>query len=203
MRKLKLLVQLSVDGYLADSNGKTDWMIWNWGPVWTWDIELQKYFTDLTASIDCILLSRKMAEEGFIGHWEKVTENPDDLQFTFAKKIANTNKVVFTKTLDNSNPIIGGLKNVSLAKGDLTDEVDHLKKQEGKDMIVYGGATLVSSLLHDDLIDELFLFINPTALGTGMKIFHEPINLKLIKARSFGCGVTILSYHSEKYSKSM
>ena len=199
MRKLKLLVQLSVDGYLADFNGKTDWMIWNWGPIWTWDTELQKYFAELTASIGCILLSRKMAEEGFIGHWEKVTKNPLDPQFTFAKKIADTNKVVFTKTLDDSNPITSGLKNVSLAKGDLKDEVNHLKKQEGKDMIVYGGASLVSSLLHEDLIDELFLFINPAALGTGMKIFHEPTNLKLIKARSFNCGMTVLSYNSGKY----
>lgn len=83
MRKLTLEVQMSVDGYIAEKNGNTDWMVWNWGDEWNWDDELKKYHTDLTKSVDGILLSRKMAEAGFIG------EIPLLLQATLQKKSLN------------------------------------------------------------------------------------------------------------------
>src|SRR5882762_3327444 len=102
MKKLILEVQMSVDGYIADKNGKTDWMLWNWGDEWNWDIELRKYHNDITASVDCILLSRKMAEEGFIHHWANMAEKNDNPQYGFANKIKETYKVVFTKTLNKS-----------------------------------------------------------------------------------------------------
>ncbi len=74
MRKVILEIQLSVDGYIADENGKTDWMIWNWGDELTWDVKLTEYLNSLHSSIDCILLSRKMAEEGFISYWERASK---------------------------------------------------------------------------------------------------------------------------------
>lgn len=54
MRKLILEVQLSIDGFVAEVNGDTNWMLWNWRPDWKWDNELQKYHTDLTKSVDGI-----------------------------------------------------------------------------------------------------------------------------------------------------
>jgi dihydrofolate reductase len=193
MRKLKLQMQMSVDGYIADPNGKTDWMVWNWGPDWTWDDSLKKYFKDLTASVDCILLSRKMAEEGFIAHWEKVAQKPNDPQFEFAKKITDTRKVVFTKTLEKSN-----WENTILAKGDLENEVHRLKSQKGRDIIVYGGATFVSSLIRKNLVDELLLFINPVAIGDGMKVFSERTNLRLINTQLYNSGIAVLTYEPLK-----
>ena len=74
MRKLKLQVQMSVDGYIAGPNGEMDWMVWNW------DDTLKKYVDDLTDSIDCILLGRKMAP-GFIAHWAKVAADPEYYAF--------------------------------------------------------------------------------------------------------------------------
>ena len=198
MRKLKLQVQMSVDGYIADTNGRTGWMLWNWGEEWIWDDVLKKYFNDLTASVDCVLLSRKMAEEGFIAHWAKVAERLDDPQAAFASKIAEANKVVFTKTLHSSDPVVSGWRNTVLAKGNLAEEINQLKKQEGKDLIVYGGASFVSSLLGQNLIDELQLFINPVAIGSGMKIFNERTKLKLLNAQLFDCGITVLKYESSK-----
>src|SRR5437870_3011500 len=102
MRKLKLEVQMSVDGFIADSTGGTDWMIWNWGSPWSWDADLQNYHTQLTKSAGCILLSRQMAEEGFNAHWQKASENLEDPRYEFAKHITETPKVVFTKTLNKS-----------------------------------------------------------------------------------------------------
>ncbi|MEO6669518.1 MAG: dihydrofolate reductase family protein [Ferruginibacter sp.] len=195
MRKLKLQVQISIDGFIADENGLTDWLIWNWGNHWTWDKALQDYFIELTSSVDCVLLSRKMAEEGFIGHWAKVAEDKSSAQYLFAKNIASAQKLVFTKTLEGST-----WANTELAKGDLTSEIKKLKAQRGKDMIVYGGASLVSSLIKAGLIDEYYLFVNPTILGDGKTVFKDVIDkmdLKLVSSIGYECGVTVAKYISK------
>lgn len=192
MRKLKLEVQTSVDGFIADTQGRTNWAIWNWGEDWKWDNELRQYHIDLTTSSDCILLSRKMAEEGFIDHWEKMAENVTNPQHAFAKPVADMQKLVFSKTLDQTN-----WKNTELVKGDFVNEINHLKSMDGKDMIVYGGATFVSSLIKGGLIDEFHLFVNPTALGNGKTIFKEldsRLNLNLVNSKWYSCGVVVLTY---------
>ena len=138
-----------------------------------------------------VFLGRKLAE-GFIPHWASVAANPDDPEFTAGKKFTDTHKVVFSKTLDKSE-----WDNTVLAKGDLVDEITKLKEQDGKDIIAYGGATFVSALIKQGLIDEFHLFINPTAIGNGMTIFKEldsKQNLVLIKSTSFDCGVVVLNY---------
>ncbi len=91
---------------------------------------------------------------------------PDSLEFPLAKKLVDTPKIVFTKTLEKSN-----WDNTTLAKGNLTDEINTLKNQSGKDIIVYGGAGFVSSLIKGNLLDEYNFVVNPTALGKGMTIF--------------------------------
>jgi dihydrofolate reductase len=196
MRKLKLEMQASVDGFTADADGNTSWMVWNWADDWNWDNELRKYHIELTTSSDCILLSRKMAEEGFHSHWEKMAENPTNPQFAFAKPVTEMRKLVFTKTLNKSE-----WRNTELAKGDLVNEVAQLKSQKGKDIIVYGGPTFASSLIRAGLIDEFHLFVNPTALGTGRSMFKDldsKLNLNLVKATSYDCGVVVLKYVLKK-----
>jgi dihydrofolate reductase len=192
MRKLLLQVQMSVDGYMADKNGNTDWMVWNWGDEWNWDDELRKYHNNLTASVDCILLSRKMAEEGFIHHWAMMAEKHDNPQFGFAKKITEAQKVVFTKTLNQSE-----WEHTVLAKGDLLEEVITLKKTPGRNIIAYGGATFASSLITSGLVDEFHLIMNPSALGSGLSLFNErrsPLNLSLMSSTSYTCGIVVLTY---------
>lgn len=65
MKKLILQVQISIDGFIAGPHGETDWMVWDWGREWNWDDELKGDFREVFETIDCILLSRKMAEGGF------------------------------------------------------------------------------------------------------------------------------------------
>ena len=185
MRKVKLQVQTSVDGFVAGPNGELDWMVWDW------DDELGRYVNDLTEPVDIILLGRKMAG-GFISHWTNVVNEPDDPTYAFGKKMIDTPKVVFTKTLKKSE-----WENTDIATGDLTDEIAKLKSQDGKDIIVYGGANFVSNLINSDLIDEYHLFINPVALGSGMTIFGDieaKHNLRLVKAQPFSCGIVVLNY---------
>lgn len=189
MRKLKLQVQMTVDGYIGGLNGEMDFMVWDW------DDELKHYVDDLMEPVDCIILGRKLAE-GFIPHWATVAANPDDPEFTAGKRFTDTPKVVFTKTLNNSD-----WDHTILAKGNLVDAVTSLKNQDGKDIIVYGGATFVSALIKHGLIDEFHLFINPTAIGNGMPIFKElgrTQNLTLIKSTSFDCGIVVLNYEPKR-----
>jgi len=185
MRKLKLQVQITIDGYIAGLNGEMDWMVWNW------DDELKQYVADLTEPVDCIILGRKLAE-GFIPHWANVAANPDDPEFTAGKKYADTDKVVFTKTLDKSD-----WDSTVLAKGDLVHEINNLKNQDGGDIIAYGGAKFVSSLIKAGLIDEYHLFINPTAIGKGLTIFgglDSKLNLTVTNSKTFDCGIIVNTY---------
>lgn len=154
--------------------------------TWNWDDELKKYVTEITEPVDTIILGRKLAQ-GFIPHWASVPEEEG------ADKMNNTPKVVFTKTLDKSE-----WNNTVLAKGDLVEEITKLKKQEGKDIIAYGGANFVSNLIQHNLVDELHLFVNPVALVNGMKIFTARTNLRLVKAKTFDCGITLLHYEPSK-----
>lgn len=185
MRKLKLQVQITVDGFIAGTNGEMDWMEFNW------DDGLKQYVAELTEPVDSIVLGRKLAE-GFIPYWTSVAANPEDPQFLAGKKFTETSKVVFTKTLDKPD-----WDNTVLAKGGLAEEINKLKNQEGGDIIAYGGATFVSSLIKNGLVDEFHLFINPTAIGNGLPIFKaldSKQNLALIKATSFDCGIVVLHY---------
>jgi dihydrofolate reductase len=184
MRKLKLQMQLSVDGFVAGPNGELDWMVWDWDDV------LKDYVTALTDSGDTRVMGRNLAE-GFIPYWKNVASNPDDVQFDFGKKMTDKPKIVFTRTLETSE-----WDNTKLAKGDIADEINELKKQPGKDIIVYGGANFVSDLVRHNLIDEYHLFINPVIIGNGMTIFKDQDrkNLELIKTIISSTGIVVLCY---------
>jgi len=183
-RKLKLQVQISVDGFVAGPNGELDWMTWDWSE------DLKNYVNQLTDSVDKILLGRKMTD-GFINYWSNA--KPGSEEYPFAKKMVDYPKVVFTKTLEKST-----WANTVLAKGNLADEINKLKNKSGKDIIVYGGATFVSNLIAEKLIDEFHLFINPAAIGTGMRIFSklgEKQDFKVIKSQAFDCGINLNVYN--------
>lgn len=185
MKRLKLQVQMSIDGHIGGPNGELDWMVWNW------DDKLKNYVDELTDSIDTIILGRKMTE-GFISHWTNVMGKPDSPEYPFAKRMIETPKVVFTKTLNESK-----WPNTDIATGDLTEEINKLKRRDGKDIIVYGGASFDASLIKAGLIDEFHLFINPAAIGNGLAIFKDLNHnqkFTLVKSTPFDCGIVVLHY---------
>jgi dihydrofolate reductase len=108
-----------------------DWLVWTDKYI--------KYINDIVDSVDTILKGRKMGD-GFIPFWTEFMNKPDDSWNAFAKKMIETPKIVFTKTLTKSNWI-----NTEIAKGDLKDEITNIKSQDGKDILVYGGASFDSS----------------------------------------------------------
>lgn len=189
MRKLKLQMQTSVNGFVAGPNGELDWMTWDW------DDELKNYASEITGPVDSIIMGRKMAD-GFIKHWTERLADPDPETGDFARKMVETPKIVFTKTLENSE-----WENTTLAKGDLAEEVNALKNRPGRDIIVYGGSGFVSSLIKENLIDEYYLFVNPVALGKGMAIFNglaDKFRLRLLKSDAFDCGIVAHCYEPKR-----
>lgn len=186
MRKFKLQVQTSVDGYMAGPNGEMDWM------TLPWTDDINAYVAALDEPVDCIVLGRKLAE-GFIPAWAAGPEGEDQEAID---KMNDTPKVVISNTLTESP-----WENTVVAGGDLAETVNQLKAQPGGDMIAYGGGTLVSDLIAKGLLDELHLFVNPTAIGAGIPVFpHLDAyqQLRLVAAQPFDCGITALHFEPKR-----
>ena len=98
-------------------------------------------------------------------------------------------KIVFSHTQTTING-----RNLEVENGDLATVIQALKKEQGKDIIVYGGAGFVSSLISQNLIDEYFIFRNPVAIGQGLTIFKERRILKLESSTTFKSGKVLNKY---------
>jgi dihydrofolate reductase len=185
MKKLKLQMQVSLDGF--NSTGPNDEQKW---VTWAWD-EIKRDVLSLANSCDIELIGRKLAVD-YIPFWTEALSQPESMMYEVAKIKAEQKKIVFSKILEKSI-----WENTELAKGNLKDEVDKLKNQSGKDLIVYGGSSFVANLVKERLIDEFHLFVNPIALGKGIPIFDKLEDwqqLKLIKSKTFDCGIILLHY---------
>lgn len=185
MRKLKLQMQMSIDGLV--STGPNDEQKW---VTWAFD-ELKPYVLELLDMSDTNIIGRKMAVD-YIPYWQNFAKDPGLPMYEIGLRIASIKKIVFTHTLDKSE-----WENTELAKGDLSDEIRKLKGQTGKDIIVYGGSSFVSELIRQGLIDEFHFFVNPVAIGKGVPVFDKIENflrLKLIKTIVYDCGIVLLNY---------
>jgi dihydrofolate reductase len=182
MRRFKLQVQTSIDGYMAGPEGEPDWT----SVPLTEDV--YAYMYALMESVDCIVLGRKIADE-FITAWASGLEDEPEALVDW---INDTHKVVISNTLTSSS-----WENVDVASGDIVETVNRLKAQPGGDLIAYGGVALVSSLIANDLLDDLYLFVNPVAIGDGRPVFGDLDShrrFRLAGAQPFDCGIVALHY---------
>ena len=83
MRKLKLQMQMSINGFVGGPNGELDWMTWDWSE------DIKTYVTDLTNSMDTIILGRKLAE-GAKEKFRKGREKFNDLKEDFEQRVKET-----------------------------------------------------------------------------------------------------------------
>jgi dihydrofolate reductase len=188
MRRFKIQTQVTVDGYMGGPNGEMDWT------TFPWTDDISAYSDALHQSSDCIVLGRKLAE-GFIPTWAARTPDDGESQESI-DWMNNTPKVVVSNTLTESP-----WENTEVAGGDLTEIVNRLKARPGKDLIAYGGSTFVQNLIAAGLLDELHLFVNPTAIGAGLPVFPNldpPQQLRMVAARPFECGITVLHYEPKR-----
>ena len=191
MKELILQMQMSVDGFVG-ANEDHRWQLWEWGDDISWDEELKQDFNSVFAGIDTILLSRKMAEEGYLTHWGNAAKKfPHDPFYAFAQRIVEARKVVPSDRLKTSR-----WERTRVVSGDLPREVEALKAGEGADIAVFGGAGFASSLIAAELVDEFQLFINPAVLGAGRRIFDQGGfgKLRLLGSKAYACGMVVNRY---------
>jgi len=182
MRRLKLQIQVSIDGVVGAQSGHGHF---------NWDEEVRQYSVANVVNVACILLGRKTAT-GFIPHWKSVADNPKDADFEFGKLVTDIPKVVFSRTLRKSE-----WPNATVVNGEIVDSVSQLKRQPGKDLLVYGGSSFVASLIERNLVDEYHLLVNPVVLGSGLTIFGglaDTLRFTLETHRAFSCGTVLLCY---------
>jgi dihydrofolate reductase len=181
MRRLKLQMPVSIDGMVDVQRGHH----------FNWDEEVRQYSIANATNVDCILLGRKTAA-GFIPHWKSVAANPKDPDCEIGTLITNIPKVVFSRTLRKSE-----WPNATVANGEIADYVNQLKRQTGKELLVYVGSSFVASLIERNLIDEYHLLLNPVVLGSGVTISRglaDTLRLTLVTNRAFSCGTVLLCY---------
>jgi dihydrofolate reductase len=183
MRKVIFAMTVSVDGFIETASGDIRWS----AP----DPELERHMIDRESTIDTHLYGRRLYET-MVAYWPKADENPSAQEFDveYARIWKERTKIVFSKTLAH----VGG--NCLLFKGNISEEISKLKAQPGKDMFV-GGPNLASTFMKLGLIDEYWLYVYPTILGSGKPMFTrlvDRINLKLIETRRFASGVVLLRF---------
>jgi dihydrofolate reductase len=185
MRKLIFFMHTSLDGFVAGPHGEMDWIKLDEG--------MFDFVATMTAMSDTALYGR-VTYEMMQGYWPKAGEKPnaskhDKEHSAWYNKVS---KVVLSKTLQET-----GLHNTTVISDDLSDNINKIKLQEGKNIIIFGSPGASQSLLNEGLIDEFWLFVNPIILGKGMLLFKNitgSTKLKLIESKTFACGVIALHY---------
>lgn len=175
MRKIVGGFATSIDGFIEGENGEIDWIIYD-----------QEQFAELAESwkrIDAMFHGRKTYKASLRMKGEVSEE--------ITNSVANMKHYVFSNTLDTvEDPYI-------LVKGDLKTEVEKIKNEPGGEIAVFGGASLLSSLMNLDLIDELGLAICPTVLGKGKPFFtniEKRSNWQVKETKSYSSGLISITY---------
>jgi dihydrofolate reductase len=188
MRKLTLVMHLTVDGYVAGPHGELDWMVHD--PEMNADL-----WHEQRETVDLVLVGRKAHqgfEANFGGHVADQTSPPDLVEFS--RWILDTPKVVFSRTL---TPAAVG-PSARLAEGDLPATIAGLKEQSGGEMVIFGGIHFAQQCVQHRLIDEYLFKIHPVAIGAGQSPFalvDARIDLRLVGAKGYRSGVNVVRYH--------
>lgn len=172
---------VSLDGFIEGLNKDIEWHVW--------DEEMNKYMNDFFTIVDTIILGR-VAYQLLADFWPTSAADKEDPTIThYMNKLP---KIVFSKTLSAIE-----WNNSRLVKDNIEEELLNLKKQRGKNMVIFGGADIASTFMHHDLIDEYRIIVNPVVLGSGNPLFKNTMNkldLKLINTKIFNCGNVLLHY---------
>ena len=183
MRKLIVSMMISLDGYTEGPGKELDWHVWN--------SEMDDYMMEFFRHIDGIVLGR-VSYELMAAYWPAVqTENAG-----ITHKMNNLPKYVFTHTLVKAE-----WNNTLLLGGPVEEEILKLKREEGRDIVFFGGKTLLSDLHKPGLVDEYRLIINPVILGSGNPLFgdrKDKKKLELMHTKTFQCGNVLLCYRARK-----
>jgi dihydrofolate reductase len=182
MGKLIVTMWVSLDGFIAGPNNAMDWVI-----------PLGDYQSELVGTADTLLLGR-VTYESFAGAWPHVPDNaeaPEGLK-EYARTLNSMRKVVYSRTLSEAT-----WQNSTLKREIDAADVEALKQQTDKNIVIYGSASIVQALTNLGLIDEYRLLLHPVVLGGGKPLFaniQERVSLKLLSTSTDPSGVVLLYY---------
>jgi dihydrofolate reductase len=178
-------MHLSLDGFAADPNRQLDFL--------TYDKELSQYADELIKTVGSPVYGR-VTYQLMEGHFPPVLKDPNANKHTLqhAQWLENIPKIVFSKTLNEVT-----WNNTLLIKDNIAEEVNKLKQQPGKDLVIFGSPGLSAVLMELGLIDEYRLTVHPIILGKGISMFannNTKSNLKLLDSKTLKSGVVALHY---------
>ena len=173
MRKVTLYIAMSLDGYIADRSGNVDWLSGQDSTV-----ETINTYSAFIKDIDTVVM-------GWKTYHQVTTElSPDEWIYS-----ALTSYIITHRVLPSA-------ENFKFVQEDPCRIVQKLKQEPGRGIWICGGANIVQPLIKADLIDEYYISIIPTLLGSGIRLWGEPekeMKLKLTRTQSYN-GITELVY---------
>ncbi len=181
MAKLIYSALASLDGYVADTDGK-----WNWAEP---DEEVHAFVNDLERPVGTYLYGRGMYE--VLVAWETLDlAGEPPAMHDFAEIWRAADKIVFSRTLES----------VSSARTRLEREFDpeavrRLKEEAGQDLAI-AGPQLAGQAIEAGLVDEYHLFLAPAIVGGGKQMLPDDVrlDLELVDERRFESGFVFLNY---------
>jgi dihydrofolate reductase len=186
MGKIVVTEFISLDGVIEAPGGGEDYR----HAGWTFEIERgqegDKFKLEELQEAEAQLLGR-VTYEGFAAAWPQMEDGAG-----FAPKMNAMPKYVVSSTLERAD-----WQNTTILSGDPADTVATLKEEVDGVILVAGSATLVKSLIENDLVDELRLMVFPVLLGQGKRLFPEGESkhrLQLTEAKTVGDGISLLRY---------
>lgn len=190
MRNIILNLAVTLDGFIEGPNGEIDWCSLDIDPAG--QSETESFFDTFLESIDTIFYGRVSYDM-----WGEF--HPDEGASVAEKKlwsgVHSKKKYVFSRRADANN------SRATYITSDVLGQVADIKRQPGKDIWLYGGASLITTFLSLNLIDRYILAIHPVALGAGKALFadlEKRVELKLEKATYSASGVILAEYSTAK-----
>jgi len=185
MRKLIVSTLVTLDGVIQDPGGFGETMQGGWGNQYFTEDSQQEAYEHLMAA-DYFLCGR-ITYELMSRAWGSIKRGP------YLERMNSIPKLVASRTL--TEPLQW---NAKLIRGDVPAEIAKVKDEPGKDIVMYGSASLMQTLMKHELIDEYRLCIHPIVLGSGRRLFSEngpAAKLQLVGTKTTSSGVVIMTYH--------
>lgn len=178
-RRIILDLAVTLDGFIEGPKGEVDWCI----------MDSEMGFSDFLNNIDTILYGRKSYDL-----WGQHTLKSDDsdTEKELWNIVHSKGKYVFSRTQKGTD------NKVKYINDNILEEVTKLKNKPGKDIWLYGGASLITTFINLGLVDEYRLSVHPIILGSGKPLFidiKQRLNLKLVNTKRFSSGVVQIIYH--------
>jgi dihydrofolate reductase len=190
MAKIVITTNVSLDGVAQDPDGQEGFRLGGWfGEFGGKDLEpWGEILLEEARNTDALLLGRR-SDEWFAERWLSRTGEWADLLNSMPKYVVSSTA---------ERPRWG---NGTVLKGDVVANVSRLREELDGELVVFASYQLARTLIENDLVDELRLFVFPVVLGDGERLFGETSDqkpMRLVDNRTVGDGLTFLTYEFER-----